>query len=113
MSRRARKVDCNQPAFVGDLERAGAQVRDTSHIGEGFPDKLVLWRRHLFLVEIKNPTGRRSSKANLADPDHLGMLTPSQLKMRKAWPIIVALTAEEALRKMDEAVVAMASEGVK
>jgi hypothetical protein len=58
-----------------------------------------LYRRHLFLIEIKNPAN--ASRAEVADPDHLGMLTPSQLKMRQAWPIIVALTAAEALSKMD------------
>jgi hypothetical protein len=99
MSHRAKKIDVNQPQFVDDLELAGAQVRITSMIGEGFPDLLVCWRGKLFLVEIKNPEA--ASREQLADPDHIGMLTPSQLKMRKAWPIIVALSAEEALRKMD------------
>jgi hypothetical protein len=97
--RRAAKVDANHGVFVETLERLGAQVRDTSNIGEGFPDLLVLWRKQLFLVEIKNPN--EATKEQVADPDHLGMLTPSQLKMRAAWPVVVALTAAEAARKMD------------
>lgn len=101
MRRRAAKVDGNHAAFVEALRRYGAQVRDTSAIGEGFPDALVLWRKALFLVEIKSATGKGATAESIQDPDHTGMLTPSQLKMRKAWPIIVALTAEEAIEKMD------------
>jgi hypothetical protein len=105
MSRRAAKVDANQGVFVETLERCGAKVRDTSKIGEGFPDLLVLWRGHLFLVEIKNPA--EATREQAADSDHVGMLTPSQLKMREAWPVIVALTAAEAMSKMDAAIASL------
>ena len=44
MTRRAAKVDRNQPEIVDALRKCGAFVKDCSGVGAGFPDLIVCFR---------------------------------------------------------------------
>ena len=56
MSRRAARIDENQPGIVDALRSAGAYVFVCSDIGRGYPDLTIVHPNcGLQLVEIKNP----------------------------------------------------------
>lgn len=63
MTRRAAKVDANQPAIVAALRRAGASVTPLHMVGSGFPDLAVGYRGVNHLLEVKDgskpPSARR------------------------------------------------------
>jgi hypothetical protein len=67
MTRRAAKVDANQPEIVDALRRAGASVRHTHMIGAGFPDIAVGYRSQTVLVEIKDGSKPPSARKLTAD----------------------------------------------
>lgn len=50
------RVDANQSEVVKALRKAGATVRITSNIGQGFPDIVVGFRGNNYLLEIKDGT---------------------------------------------------------
>ena len=70
MSRRAAKIDENQPEIVEEFERLGCAVKSTAAMGDGFPD-LIVWARGNRMVECK---GKR------------GKLTTDQVKFFREWP---------------------------
>ena len=56
--RRACRVDCNQRDIIGALRACGAMVHDTSAVGGGFPDLVVIHNGERHLVEVKD--GKKS-----------------------------------------------------
>ena len=54
----ARKVDANQLEIKHTLEACGAKVHDTSAVGDGFPDLVVIHNGERHLIEVKD--GRKS-----------------------------------------------------
>lgn len=66
MSRRAAKIDRNQPEIVAALRSIGATVEILSAVGKGCPDILVGYRGQNYLLEIKDglkpPSQRQLTK---------------------------------------------------
>jgi len=94
MSRRAARIDDNQPDVVEGLRAAGCRVQITSALGQGFPDLLVgaPWGE-LFLVEVKDP----------AQPPSKQRLTLDEAEWHRRWsryPVLVATSAGQALQLM-------------
>ncbi len=55
MSRRAARVDANQPAIVHALRLAGCSVEHMHQVGEGCPDLLCsIAGDQTFLIEVKD-----------------------------------------------------------
>lgn len=75
--RRAAKVDANHADVSAMFRKLGCQVTDTSRLGKGFPDLMVLCRRRVRLVEVKD--GRR--------PPSERKLTPDQMAFHLVWPV--------------------------
>jgi Holliday junction resolvase len=46
--------DHNHDSLVADLKKLGCKIIDMAAVGDRFPDLLVLCRRDLLLVEVKN-----------------------------------------------------------
>ncbi len=77
------KRDKNEPLIVDALRFIGATVRHLSD--SGIPDLLVGYQGHTFLIEVK---------------DEKGKLTTAQEDFIKLWtgyPIIIAVTPEDAI----------------
>ena len=54
MTRRAARIDANQPEIVKALRRAGATVTPTHTASDGFPDLAVGFRGVNYLIEVKD-----------------------------------------------------------
>jgi len=54
VTRRAARVDANQPEIFALWRSLGVLVTDTSRFGEGFPDCMLAYRGRLLLAEIKH-----------------------------------------------------------
>jgi Holliday junction resolvase len=67
MSRRAAKVDANQPEIVAEFRAWGCSVALTHGAGAGFPDCVVGYRGQNLLVEIKDGS-KIPSKQKLTGP---------------------------------------------
>ncbi len=67
MTRRASKVDDNQPQIVKALRAAGASVQILSAVGQGCPDLLVGFRGDNFALEVKD--GNKPKSARELTPD--------------------------------------------
>ncbi len=57
MPRWAAKVDGNHKAVVQMLRVCGWRVKDTSRVGQGFPDLVIAKGGRTMLAEVKTPTG--------------------------------------------------------
>ena len=66
-----RKTDANQKTIVAGLRAIGACVIDLSASGGGVMDLLVIYRRKVHLVEVKNLKGRGK------------ILTPAQIDLHR------------------------------
>lgn len=88
MSRRAAKVDANQPSIVSAFRKMGASVAPMHTAGEGFPDLVVGYRGKTLLVEVKDGTLPPSARK----------LTGPQEKFHNEWRghICVVKNIEEA-----------------
>lgn len=75
MTRRAAKIDRNQPEIVEALRKAGATVQSLAAIGDGVPDLLCGFRNDIYLLEVKDGTRKPSERE----------LTPDQVKWHIAW----------------------------
>lgn len=86
--RRAAKVDDNHAAIRDALRAAGAWVRSTAALGNGFPDLLVFFRSRFTLLEVKR-----------LGPPSKARLTPAEEKFLAdcPGPLYVVRTPEEAL----------------
>jgi len=85
MRRAAAKVDANQRQIVQVLRQCGATVFDASAVGDGFPDLVVLFRRQVLLLEVKN--GARK-------------LTPAEAAFHERWqgaPLYVVGSVDDAI----------------
>lgn len=93
MPRRAAKKDANQDSIADGLRAAGYSVLDLSQSGNGIPDLAIGKPGFACLVECKDgdkcPSKRR--------------LTPDQERVLAMWtgPLIVALSLEDALEKLE------------
>lgn len=56
--RRAARVDLNHHDIVLALRQVGCHVRDTSGVGDGFPDLVVGFRGVNYLLEVKTARGQ-------------------------------------------------------
>lgn len=76
MTRRAARVDANQPAIVKVFRGAGATVRDVSALGGIGFDLLVMFAGRLVAVEIKDgskpPSERKLTKSEQRARDEMG-----------------------------------------
>jgi hypothetical protein len=70
-----RRKDANHNDVVDALTKAGAYVLDMSHVGSGFPDLIIGYKKETLLVEIKNPKTSYGRKG----------LNKNQLKWRESW----------------------------
>lgn len=62
------RVDKNQKEIVDALRKAGATVLSLADVGNGCPDLLVSFRDELYLMEIKDESGKLTSdEANFFD----------------------------------------------
>ena len=97
--RYARRVDTNQAEIVQALRQIGAHVRDTSQVGDGFPDLVVSWRGVNILVEIKwlRPTSEGGRHGE----------SEGQRIARETWPgpWIVVTSPMDAVEQLIKAVV--------
>src|SRR5574337_345795 len=64
-----KRVDSNQTEIINAAKKIGASVCFLSDIGKGFPDVLIGYRSHNFLIEIKRP-GRRNKLTKAQEPFH-------------------------------------------
>lgn len=71
MIHRRCKTDHNQKTIVAGLRAIGACVIDLSASGGGVMDLLVIYRRKVHLVEVKNLKGRGK------------ILTPAQIELHR------------------------------
>ena len=94
--RRAARIDANQPAIVKALRAIGCSVDITSHVGNGFPDLTVGYRKRTTLLEVKDGSKPPSDRE----------LTPDQVKWHIAWRGQVAVVTS-----VEEAIAAVSAEG--
>lgn len=98
MKGHARRRDKNEPTIVEALEAAGAVVQ---RLGErGVPDLLVGYQGRTFLIEVKNPDGKRRSNSKGDVRSKRGAFTRDQAKWFTAWkgaPIVEVINGAEAL----------------
>lgn len=90
MTRRAARIDRNQPEIVSALRKVGATVVSLAAAGDGIPDLLVGFRQSTFLLEVKD--GLR--------PPSERQLTPDQINWHIDWrggPCTIVNSVEEAL----------------
>ena len=92
--RRAAKIDSNQPEIVAYLRKLGWSVFSTAAIGKGFPDIIAGRPGCCALIEIKD--GKKPPSAR--------KLTKDEQIFAEEWtgPLIVALSPEDAARKLNE-----------
>lgn len=82
----AARTDKNQAVIVAALREVGCGVVDTSRIGRGFPDLIVIRDGHgVFLIEVKSEKGK---------------LNPRQERWHAEWKgqVSVVHSVEEAFR---------------
>jgi hypothetical protein len=87
---RARRKDANHNAIAAELRAAGYYVVDTSRLGDGFPDLLVIGPGdygQVMLMEVKATGGR---------------LTPDEVLFMSTYPGPTAIvrTGQEAISAM-------------
>lgn len=89
MSRRAARIDANQPAIIHALRKAGVSVEDLSGVGGGVPDLLCGVPEAVFLLEIKDG----------AKPPSDRKLTSDQVVWHARWrgPVHIVTSVDEAL----------------
>ena len=92
MSRHARRVDRNQPEIVATLRACGWYWKDTSKLGDGFPDGLVAKHGRVWFVEIKDGAKVQSKQ----------QLTPAQVREHAAFkasgvPVVILRSVDDAL----------------
>lgn len=75
MTRRAAKVDANQPEIVAALRKVGADVTSLAAVGDGVPDLLVGFRGATVLIEVKDGSKPPSAR----------QLTADQIEWHAAW----------------------------
>lgn len=89
MTRRAAKVDANQPEIVDALRSAGATVKPCHAVGEGFPDLAVGYRGVNYLIEVKDGSKPPSARK----------LTGPQESWHATWAgqVVIVKNVDEAL----------------
>ncbi len=93
MSRRAARIDANQPSIVRALRMVpGVSVAITSQLGKGFPDIAVGRKGKTYLFEIKDPAKSPSARE----------LTKHEEEFHANWTghVDTVLTVEEILTIM-------------
>lgn len=93
MSRFEYHADDNSEAIDQALKGAGAKVWPLDKAGDGVPDRLVGFRRRLFLLEIKNPETENQAKPRKS-------LRPDQIAFHDffaGYPVFIVFTPQQAL----------------
>ena len=87
--RHAAKVDQNHPAIVECLRKLGCAVLSLAAIGKGCPDLLISYRKHMYLIEVKNEKGK---------------LNAMQQDWHRAWdsPVYVVKTTGECVSLLNQ-----------
>lgn len=88
--RRAARTDANQAQIMRALRAIGCKVKDTSRLGDGFPDLVVGYRGRLTLMEVKDGSKPPSERK----------LTPDQEKFHAEWaglPVYVVENEDAAI----------------
>jgi hypothetical protein len=70
MTRRAARIDTNQPEIFALWRSLGVLVTDTSRFGEGFPDCLLAYRGRLLLAEIKHGNNGLNGRQDIFHRQH-------------------------------------------
>jgi hemin uptake protein HemP len=73
-------VDGNQGAIVEALRAAGAWVRSTAMVHDGFPDLIVCHKGVLYMMECKTKSGKLTDDEVRVD---------AELRLHDAWVWIV------------------------
>lgn len=79
---RARKVDRNHSEIRRSLRELGWYVFDTSKVGDGFPDLLVVRSGVIRFIEVKAPKGK---------------LNEAQEAFRRVFPVAVLRNVDDAI----------------
>lgn len=90
MTRRAPRLDANQPAIVEVLRRFGFSVTSTAGLADGFPDLVVGYRGITDLIEIKDGDKPPSARK----------LTDDEAEFHASWqgrPVVILESVEDAL----------------
>jgi hypothetical protein len=69
---RAKRTDENHKEIRELFRELGAQVKDTSRFGEGFPDLLVKRMGKIFYIEIKKDKKEKLTKAEKEFSEFIG-----------------------------------------
>lgn len=80
------QTDSNHGEVKAALQAAGATVRDTARIGDGFPDLMVNWRGRVLFVEVKAPKARTKPET-----------AQKQAQFARQFPTITVTSAAEAI----------------
>ena len=93
----AKRTDSTHAAIVKALRKAGCQVKDTSRVGQGFPDLIVRVGR---FQNVSEPSQRPWGKYLLMEvKSPRGTLTADQRKFLAAWPeTVIVRSVDEALK---------------
>lgn len=94
MSRRAARIDRNQPEIVKALEACGVLVQSLAGVGDGVADLLILHRGQLRLLEVKD--GKK--------PPSKRKLTPEQIDWHARWQgphLVVVKSVDEAIAALN------------
>lgn len=78
--RRAARTDANHAEIMKEFRAYGFRVRDTSQLGDGFPDLVVYRRSHgVLLVEVKDGRKPPSERKMTPAEDEFSQLFPVHL----------------------------------
>ncbi len=90
MSARYGHVDKNQAALVVVFEQLGCSVLNCVRVGSGFPDLIIGYRGHDYLVEVKNPTNAYGKRG----------LNGNQKRWSDTWPspVFVVRTEDDVIK---------------
>jgi hypothetical protein len=83
--------DHNHNEIAEVFTKHGAVVIDTSAIGDGFPDMMVLYRGEISMIEVKNPKTQYGRK---------GLNQRQRAMVEEGWPVEVLRTIDEAMAFM-------------
>lgn len=84
--RYAAKVDSTHAEVRDALRQAGATVKDTARVGDGFPDLLVNWRGRVLFIEVKTPKAYTSPETR-----------QKQAQFARQFPTVTVTSAAEAI----------------
>lgn len=87
---RVKRTDGNQLKLMQQIRALGFQVVSTHEVGKGFPDLVMCVRKQNILLEVKDPSQRKSDRK----------LTPAEEDFHKLWegPLYIVETIEDIIK---------------